>query len=68
MEDLSKYTPTELLKMGNDIKAKHDALKQEIIDHSFELEVLENKINEKIIILDELERNYVALVEEIEKR
>jgi hypothetical protein len=68
MEDLSKCTPTELLKIGNDIKVKHDTLKQEIIDLSFEVEELERKINEKIVLLDELERNYVAVVEEIEKR
>jgi hypothetical protein len=66
--DLSKLTPTELLKMGNDIKVKHDALKQEIIDYTYEAEELDKKINEKVGILDELERNYVAVVEEIEKR
>jgi len=68
MEDLSKCTPIELLKMGNDIKVKHDALKQEIIDYTYEAEELDKKINEKVAILDELERNYVAIVEEIEKR
>ena len=68
MEDLTKYTPTELLKMINDIKLKHDTLKQEIIDHTFEAEELEKKINEKIISLTEIEKNYIALIEEMEKR
>jgi len=68
MEDLNKLTPTELLKMGNDIKAKHDALKQEIIDISFEIEEFETKIEEKLLALDELERNYVAIIETIETK
>lgn len=68
MEDLTKHTPTELLKMINDIKLKHDILKQEIIDHTFEAEELEKKINEKIISLTEIEKNYIVLIEEMEKR
>ena len=68
MEDLTKYTPTELLKMINDIKLKHDTLKQEIIDHTFEVDELEKIINEKIINLTEYEKNYILLIEEMEKR
>jgi len=68
MEELSKYTPTELLKMINDAKAKHDTLKQEIIDHTFDLDELSKLINEKIGKLTELEKNYVELIEEMEKR
>jgi hypothetical protein len=63
MEDYSKYTPIELLKMGNDIKTKHDALKQEIIEYSFQTEELEKLINKKLALLDELEKNYVAIIE-----
>jgi len=65
MEDYTKLTPTELLKRGNDIKARHDVLKQEIIDTTVEIERLETSINNKIVELDELERNYVAIVEVI---
>jgi hypothetical protein len=68
MEDLSKLTPTELLKRGNDIKVKHDALKQEIIDITFEIEKLENNIEEKLLVMDELERNYVRIIETIETK
>ena len=68
MENLSKYTPTELLKMVNDNVTRHNALKQEIIDHTYEVDELEKKINEKIVILEELEKNYVELIEEMEKR
>lgn len=67
MEDLTKLTPTELLKRGNDIKAKHDALKEEIISNSFEIEEFEKKVQEKLILLDELEREYVEIVEVISK-
>ena len=68
MENLSKYTPTELLKMVNDVTTRHDALKQEIINHTIEADELEKKINEKLTILDELEKNYVDLMEELNKR
>jgi hypothetical protein len=65
MEDLSKYTKIELQKMGNDIKAKHDALKQEIIVDTYEMEELEKKLNEKVQLLQELEKNYVEIVEKL---
>ncbi len=68
MEDLSKYTPTELLKMINDIKQKHDNLRQLIIDNTYVLDELQNKINNDLVELNELEKNYVALIEEMEKR
>jgi hypothetical protein len=68
MEDLSKNTPIELNKMLNDIKIKHDTLKHEIINYTYEAEELEKKINEKIKILTETENSYVLLIEEMEKR
>ena len=63
MEDLSKYTPTELLKIGNDIKAQHDNLKEAILADTYEMEKLEISINEKAKQLEELEKNYVEIVE-----
>ena len=68
MEDLKKYTPTELLKMVNDTKLKHDNVKQTIIDYTIEVDNLEIKINEQIAVLTELEKNYVALIEELNNR
>jgi len=65
MEDLNKYTPIELQKMVNDIKAKHDALKQEIIGYTYEMEKLEKILNEKVKLLQELEKNYVEIIEKI---
>ena len=63
MEDLNKLTPTELLKKGNDIKARHDVLKQEIVDYTYEMEKLEKELNEKVEELQELEKNYVEIIE-----
>ena len=63
MEDLNKHTPTELLKMGNDIKAQHDNLKEDILADTYEMEKLEISINKKARQLEELEKNYVEIVE-----
>jgi hypothetical protein len=68
MEDLTKYTPTELLKMINDSTKKHESIKQEIINHTVEIDNIEKLINEKIAILNELEKNYVELIEEMNSR
>ena len=68
MENLSGYTPTQLLKLINDVKVKHDALKQEIINDTLEIDEFEIRINKKIETLTELEKNYVALIEEMENR
>ena len=65
MEDLSKHTQIELQKMGNDIKAKHDKLKDELIADTYEMEELEKRINEKAVLMEELEKNYVEIVEKI---
>jgi uncharacterized coiled-coil DUF342 family protein len=68
MKDFTNFTPTELLKRGNDIKARHDVLKAEIIQTSFEIENLEKILNKNLNELDELEKEYVAIIEVIETR
>lgn len=65
MEDLDKYTPIELQKMGNDIKEKHDALKKGLIDKTYEMEELEKSINANIVEMEELEKKYVEIVEKL---
>lgn len=67
MENLDNYTPIQLQKMGNDIKAQHDALKNEIIDYTFEMEELEKKINKKVNQLEKLEEQYVLIIEKLTK-
>ena len=54
MENLEQYTPIELLKILNDVKSEHDKLKIEILDD--------------LILLGELEKNYIELIEEINNR
>lgn len=68
MEDLSKHTPIELNKMFIDVKSKHETLKKELITHTFELDRLQKTINTKLAELDEAEKFYVALIEEISNR
>lgn len=68
MENLDKYTPTELLKLSNDIKSEHEKLKKEIIDDSFRLEDLEKKISKNLEELENIEKKYVSIIEEIDKR
>ena len=68
MEDLSKYTPIELNKLINEVKLTHDTLKQEIINHTLEIDELERLINEKLIVVNSAEKYYIALIEEITKR
>jgi len=65
MKDINKYTAIELQKIGNDVKAEHDVLKKEIINHTYEMEELENKINSKIKILEDLEKKYVMIIEKL---
>lgn len=65
MEDLTKLTPIQLQKMGNDIKAQHDKLKEELIADTYEMEKLEKRINEKVRLMEELEKNYVEIVEKL---
>jgi hypothetical protein len=68
MEQLNTYTPTELLKLINNIKVEHERLKKEIVDHSYEAEELEKKINDKLAALKSTEDRYVALIEELNNR
>ena len=68
MEDLSKYTPTELLKLANEIKSEHERLKKEIIDDTYKIDELQKNINENISLLTEVEKKYVEIVEEIDNR
>jgi SMC interacting uncharacterized protein involved in chromosome segregation len=68
MENLSGYTPTELLKMINDCKVQHETLKREIIEFIDEVETLEMKINARIDVLTKAEQKYVELIEELNNR
>lgn len=68
MENLEQYTPIELLKILNDVKSEHDKLKIEILDNTNQVDMLDKKINDDLILLGELEKNYIELIEEINNR
>jgi hypothetical protein len=62
-------TPTELLSLINKSKDKHENIKKEILSCLNIIEENENNINNKLIPeLDKLEKKYVALIEELNKR
>lgn len=65
MENLNKYSPTQLLKLSNDICTEHENMKKDIVNITFEIEELENKLNEKALKLQELEKNYVDIIEKL---
>jgi len=68
MENLSEYTPTELLRMINKTKIDHDHIKQEIVDNTYRIDELEKTINDKIDELSNIEKNYIELIEELNNR
>lgn len=68
MENLSSYSPIELQKMINDTNLSHEKIKEEIIDLSIEIDRIQAIINEKIEQMNNLENNYVNLIEEYMKR
>lgn len=68
MENLKNLTPTELLKLINDIKKEHENIKKYIIDKTYIIDEIEKEINEKIKQLETLEEKYVSIVEEIDNR
>jgi len=65
MENLNKYSPTQLLKLSNDICTEHEILKKDIVNITFEIEELENTLNMKAQKLQELEKNYVDIIEKL---
>lgn len=65
MENINELTPIELQKLGNDIKLKHDMLKQDIITLTHQMEELENILKEKAETLQDYERQYVEIVEKL---
>ena len=68
MKDLTKYTPTELLKLGNDTSAEHKRLKEKIIQDTYQIDELDKSVNKNLKELKELEQRYVLIIEEIDKR
>jgi len=68
MENLSGYTSTQLLKIGNDIKKQYDELKVDIVNETYLLQEVENRLNEKLSKFELLEKHYTTVINEINKR
>ena len=68
MEDLSKYTPTELLKIGNDIKSKIDLVKKNIVDDTYVIDDAQARINHNLTVMDDLFKIYDEIINEINNR
>ena len=68
MEDLSKYTPTELLKIGNDIKSKVDLVKKSIVDDTYVIDDAQVRINHNLKIMNDLLKIYDEIINEINNR
>lgn len=66
--DLSKYTQIELVKMCNDLVAKHEMLKKSIIDDTILVDELQKRVESQLKMLDETEKKYVAIIDELNKR
>lgn len=66
--DLSKYTPTELLKFVNDLKDNYNNIKNDITIKVDSIEQLKNEINELIIELNDIEELHQKITEELQNR
>ena len=66
--EIKHKTPTELLKLSTDTKNRHDKIKEDI-DILLEMyDKISEEINNKINELEEVEKIYVEIVDEIESR
>ena len=67
MNDLDKYTPTELLKLGDDVVKQHNQIKDDIITLTKEIDDIEETIKDKLKELEALEKLYLDIFNNIEK-
>ncbi|MFW5847633.1 MAG: hypothetical protein ACOCVF_01760 [bacterium] len=63
--DFTKFSELELLKIANDTKKEHEILRDEIVEHTHEMDSIHKKINEKLSRLDVLENRYVKVMQEM---
>ena len=68
MNELNKHTPTELLHLINETKERHEKIKTKIFEYTRQVDELETKINENLKDLDDSEKYYIDLVEELNNR
>jgi len=68
MANLKEYTETELLKFINDAERDHNDKKEVIKKVLTEYKEVEEKLNNEINLLDDIEVRYVTLMEELSSR
>lgn len=68
MKNLKEVSHTELLKLVNDTKQKHEETKKDLLYYTEEFDKLQVVINDKISLLTEIEKEYIILIEEINNR
>jgi hypothetical protein len=68
MNELSNYSSTEILKFINDLKINHESLKNEVFKLLDDIDQIEIIINNKIVELKDIEKNYTILIEELTNR
>jgi len=67
MINVNEYTPTELLKLGDDVVKKHNNLKQEIISLTKEIDSIETSLKNKLKELEALEKLYLDIIKAVDK-
>lgn len=63
--DFTKFSKIELLKTANDTKKEHEILRDEIVEHTYQMDEIQKEINQKIERLDILENRYVKIMDEM---
>jgi hypothetical protein len=64
----SELSMIELTNLINQVKTKHDSIKESILAMVSQVEELENMINNDLIKLREFEDQYIQLIEELNNR
>lgn len=68
MESYSNLKETELLREIDKCKEWHEAIKREIIEITTDIEEKEKIVNSKLEQLENVEKNYVGLLQEMTNR
>lgn len=67
-KEYSELSMIELTNLINQVKLKHDNIKENILAMVNQVEELENIINNDLIKLREFEDQYIKLIEELNNR
>lgn len=68
MESYSNLTETELLREMDKCKELHEGIKGDIMEITTDIEAKEKIVNSKLEQLENVEKNYVGLLQEMTSR